>query len=262
MATWGRPVTGHGRSERVTRDSETARLPHAGPGGRHLESLNPPAFHRRITLLKPRHFAPPSQALTPSPRKPCAGAPQTCSTPDSHCPNIQNLRALSFNNLQVFNPESPKSPLYPQSRTGWGTLGSACHRAKLGHASHRYVNPSSNRSYPPQRPKIHRPHLCHRQSRSHTPPARRTRPAGPPAADSTPFTQSYFTPNWLRSIDPHSRPAPAGACQYLCRYPPRSGSPHSRANGSFTHFHAAHSQPCTNRNDGEWFRKLKSRGAE
>src|ERR1017187_2781081 len=121
MATWGRPVTGHGRSERVTRDSETARLPHAGPGGRHLESLNPPAFHRRITLLKPRHFAPPSQALTPSPRKPCLGAPQTCSTPDSHCPNIQNLRALFFNHLQLFIPESPKSPLYPQSRTGWGT---------------------------------------------------------------------------------------------------------------------------------------------
>src|ERR1035441_3374242 len=84
MATWGRPVTGHGRSERVTRHSETARLPHVRPGGRHLESLNPPAFHRRITLLKPRHFAPPSQALTPSPRKPCPGAPQTCSTPDSH----------------------------------------------------------------------------------------------------------------------------------------------------------------------------------
>src|ERR1039458_5520158 len=121
MATWGRPVTGHGRSERVTRDSETTRLPHVRPGGRHLESLNPPAFHRRITLLKPRHFAPPSQALTPSPRKPCPGAPQTCSTPDSHCPNIQNLRALFFNHLQLFTPESPKSPLYPQSRTGWGT---------------------------------------------------------------------------------------------------------------------------------------------
>src|ERR1035441_3936446 len=121
MATWGRPVTGHGRSERVTRHSETARLPHVRPGGRHLESLNPPAFHRRITLLKPRHFAPPSQALTPSPRKPCPGAPQTCRTPDSHCPNIQNLRALFFNHLQLFTPESPKSPLYPQSRTGWGT---------------------------------------------------------------------------------------------------------------------------------------------
>src|ERR1035438_764617 len=52
------------------------------------------------------------------------------------------------------------------------------------------------------------PPLCHRQSRSHTHPARRTRPAGPPAADSTPFTQSYFTPNWLRSVDPHSRPPP------------------------------------------------------
>lgn len=91
------------RSARITRHSETARLPHAGPGGRHLESLNPPAFHRRITLLKPRHFAPPSQALTPSPRKPYPGAPQTCSTPDSHCPNIQNLRALFHLEGELFH---------------------------------------------------------------------------------------------------------------------------------------------------------------
>ena len=39
-------------------------------------------------------------------------------------------------------------------------------------------------------------------------------------------------------------------------------SPHWPATGSFTRFHAAHSRPCTNKNDGEWFRKLKSRSAE
>jgi hypothetical protein len=131
-------------SGRITRHSETARLPHAGPGGRHLESLNPPAFHRRITLLKPRHFAPPSQALTPSPRKPYPGAPQTCSTPDSHCPNIQSLRALFFNHLQLFTPESPKSPLYPQSRTGRGTSWVRLPPSQSSDTRARYVNTSSN----------------------------------------------------------------------------------------------------------------------
>ena len=42
-------------------------------------------------------------------------------------------------------------------------------------------------------------------SRPRPHPTCRTRPTGTPTADSTPFTQSHFTPNWLRSIDPHSR---------------------------------------------------------
>jgi hypothetical protein len=36
--------------------------------------------------------------------------------------NIKNLRALFFNHLQVFNPESPNPPFYRQSRTGRATL--------------------------------------------------------------------------------------------------------------------------------------------
>jgi hypothetical protein len=107
-------------SARIARHSQTARLPHARPGGRRLESLNPPAFHPRITLLKPRHFGRATQALAPSPRLPVPGAPQTCHAPDSHCPNIQNLRALFFNYLQVFTPEFP--PIAPLS-SKWDRLG-------------------------------------------------------------------------------------------------------------------------------------------
>src|ERR1019366_2789243 len=48
--------------------------------------------------------------------------------------------------------------------------------------------------------------------------------------------------------------------------PPGLQTPTLLPTGSFTRFHVPHSQPHsqpgTNKNDGEWFRKLQSRGAE
>src|ERR1022692_1511108 len=40
---------------------------------------------------------------------------------------------------------------------------------------------------------------------------RRSRPAGPPTPVSTSFTSNHFTPNWLRSGNPHPSPTSAGA---------------------------------------------------
>src|ERR1035441_7562564 len=42
-------------------------------------------------------------------------------------------------------------------------------------------------------------------------PAPRTRPAGPQSPLSTPLTPNHFTPNRLRSINPHTHPPPTGA---------------------------------------------------
>src|ERR1035441_7860055 len=115
-----------GGSVRITRHSETARLPHARPGNRHLESLKPPAFHPRITLLKPRHFTPPTQPLTPSPPKtvpwrsanlPCTGFPLP-KHPKSSRPILQPFTGIHPGIPQI----APLSSKWDRLGTPWVRL--------------------------------------------------------------------------------------------------------------------------------------------
>src|ERR1035441_5893307 len=259
---------------RVQLRSDRAPLPNCSPSPR--APRRSPSGKPQPASLPPQDHSPETPSFWPrNPgTRPLAAPPRAWRTANLPCPGFPLPKHPKSSRpiLQLFTGIHPRIPPNRPSILKVGQAGYPWGPPATEPSSDtRATDMSTLRQIEANRRNAQKstgPTLCHRQNRSHTHPARRTRPAGPPAADSTPFTQSYFTPNWLRSVDPHSPPppprpprAPAGprrAGPRPCRYPARSGSPHWRANGSFPHFHAAHSQPCTNRNDGEWFRKLKS----
>src|ERR1017187_6982109 len=204
------------------------------------------------------------------PSKP-ASTPNPSSFPPKSSP-ISNSSSASITNTTIPPPPKPAPSSTTSSTASGSSAASAPPKPSFGHSTTRTPsNPMAN--IPSARPPAKSPKPSASSNGASTAPAvpasapsrtsnnskPKRQPPPPPPGPSNPGRRHSGRSLYPKPLHPklasfHQPPFPLRPSRRL------SVPPSLRP--ALTRFHIPRSQPCANQNDAEWFRKLKSRGAE